>query len=50
MPKIAWKMETIPKKDGGLGIIDLQKQNEALLMKNLHKFFNKLDIPWVHLV
>lgn len=31
-------------------VIDLQKQNEALLMKNLHKFFNKLDIPWVHLV
>jgi hypothetical protein len=50
MPKAAWKMVTIPKKDGGLGIIDLQKQNEALLMKNLHKFFNKLDIPWVHLV
>ena len=28
----------------------MQTQNEALLIKNLHKFFNKLDIPWVHLV
>jgi hypothetical protein len=50
MPKAAWEVVIIPKKNGGMGIIDLQKKNEALLMKNLHKFFNKLDIPWVHLV
>jgi hypothetical protein len=39
-----------PKSSGGLGIIDFRKQNEGLLMKHLHKFFNKEDIPWVHLV
>jgi hypothetical protein len=50
MPKAAWEVVIIPKKNGGMGIIDLQKKNEALQMKNLHKFFNKLDIPWVHLV
>lgn len=31
-------------------MIDIRKQNEALLLKNLHKFFNRLDIPWVSLV
>jgi hypothetical protein len=29
----------------GLGVLDLKTQNEALLIKNLHKFFNRLDIP-----
>jgi hypothetical protein len=43
-------MVQMPKDEGGLGVINIEKQNKALLMKNLHKFFNKLDIPWVHLV
>ena len=30
--------------------MDLQKQNEALLMKNLDKFLNRRDIPWVTMV
>lgn len=38
------------KREGGLGVIDLKTQNEALLIKNLHKFFNREDIPWVSLV
>lgn len=25
-------------------------QNVALLMKFVHKFYNRLDIPWVHMV
>lgn len=33
-----------------MGILDLKTQNECLLMKNLHKFFNRSDIPWVHLI
>lgn len=49
-PKAAWKMVTGPKIDGGLGVIDIRKQNEALLVKNLHKFFNRLYLPWVHLI
>jgi hypothetical protein len=48
-PKAAWKMVCGPKIEGGLGVIDLEKQNKALISKNLHKFFNKLDIPWVNL-
>lgn len=28
----------------------MEKQNEALLLKNLDKFFNKKDISWVSLV
>jgi hypothetical protein len=35
---------------GGLGVIKLRVQNEALLLKNLHKFFNKANLPWVYLV
>jgi hypothetical protein len=39
-----------PKYEAGLCVINLGTQNEALLTKNLHKYFNKKDIPWVHLV
>jgi hypothetical protein len=31
-PKVAWEMVCIPK-EGGLGVIDLKKHNEALLKK-----------------
>lgn len=48
--KAAWPLVTKPKEIGGLGVIDLTTQNEALLIKNLHKFFNRLDIPWVQLI
>lgn len=33
-----------------MGIINIEKQNEALLLKNLDKFYNKRDIPWVQMV
>ena len=33
-----------------MGVIDLKVQNEALLLKNLHKFFNKENLPWVNLI
>lgn len=36
---------------GGLGVIDFKIQNEALLVKHLHKFDNKYDFSWVvHLI
>lgn len=40
----------MPKEDGGLGVINIEKQNKALLLNDLHKFFNEVDIPWVQLV
>ena len=49
-PKAAWHMVCLPKEEGGLGVINLKTHNEALLLKNLHKFFKKSDIPWVNLV
>jgi len=47
---IAWSKVCQPKKYGGLGILDIALHNKALLMKNLLKFFNKDDIPWVNLI
>ena len=46
----AWSLVCRPKKHGGLGIKNLEVQNTALLLKQLHKFFCKADIPWVKLV
>jgi len=38
-------MVTKSKEEGGLGVLDLKTQNEALLLKNFHKFYNRADIP-----
>ena len=46
----SWEMICKPKSSGGLGILDFKKQNQGLLMKQLHKFYNKEDLPWVNLV
>jgi hypothetical protein len=35
---------------GGLGFINLQIQNDALLVKWMETFMNKLDMPWVDIV
>lgn len=43
--KTAWPTVSKPNKIGGLGVINLRTQNEALLIKNLHKFFNRVDVP-----
>jgi hypothetical protein len=45
----AWSKVQRLKAHGGLGIIDIATQNKALLLKHLHKFFNKANIPWVDL-
>ena len=46
----AWEMICKPKVNGGLGIIDFQKKNDALLLKHLDKFYNNADMPWVKLI
>jgi hypothetical protein len=47
---VAWKHAYKIKEDGGLGIINLRNHNVALLLKFLHKFYKRLDLPWVHIV
>jgi retron-type reverse transcriptase len=49
-PLIAWVSVTQRKVNGGLGVLRLETQNEALLIKFLHKFFNNSDLPWVNLI
>jgi hypothetical protein len=39
-PLATWKLVPKPKSKGDLGVIKLMLQNDVLLMKNLHKFFN----------
>jgi hypothetical protein len=49
-PQAVWKLVCKPKAQGGLGVIDLELQNRALLMNNLHKFFNRGDTLWVNII
>ncbi|KAL6643274.1 hypothetical protein ACP70R_021455 [Stipagrostis hirtigluma subsp. patula] len=46
----SWDKVCKPKSKGGLGVINLRLHNDALLLKHLHKFYNKHDIPWVKLI
>jgi hypothetical protein len=46
----AWSLVCRPKRHGGLGIVNFEIQNKALLLKQLHKFYNKEDILWVKLI
>jgi hypothetical protein len=39
-----------PENQGGLGVLNLEIKNKAFILKNLHKFFNKHVIPWIHLI
>ncbi|WVZ64664.1 LOW QUALITY PROTEIN: hypothetical protein U9M48_014158, partial [Paspalum notatum var. saurae] len=47
---VAWPVVLRPKDKGGLGVIDLNIQNDGLLLKQLHKFYSRKDTPWVHLI
>jgi hypothetical protein len=49
-PLIAWDKVTTPKDKGALGLKNLGIMNEALLIKHLHTFYNKEDVPWVQLI
>jgi hypothetical protein len=39
-----------PKDKGGHGVINLGVQNDALLLKQLDKFYRKDNIQWVNLI
>jgi hypothetical protein len=47
---VSWDKICKPKNQGGLGVLNFSVQNNAPLIKNFHKFFNKMDIPWVNLI
>jgi hypothetical protein len=47
---VAWKLVYKPKKKGGLGVIKLHLQNDALLLKNLDNFISRANLPWVNLI
>jgi hypothetical protein len=47
---ISWSKICRPKNQGGLGVLQLDAQNKALMFKNPHKFFNRQDTPWVNLI
>ena len=47
---VAWDKICRPKSRGGMGILNLKVQNEALLLKFLDKFYNRADTPWVTLI
>ena len=47
---VKWETVCKPKEAGGLGIKSLRIQNNALMMKNLFKFMNRANIPWVQLI
>jgi hypothetical protein len=38
------------KEAGGLGMTNLREHNKALMIKNIFKFYNSGDIPWVNLL
>lgn len=50
MTLAAWDLVCKPKNKGGLGILNLEVQNIALLIKHLDRFFNCKDLPWVKLI
>jgi hypothetical protein len=47
---VKWENVCLPKKSGGLGVLNLREYNKALMIMNLYKFYNKTDIPWVDLI
>lgn len=46
----AWSLVCRPKHHCGLGILNIELRNKALLLKQLHKFYEKENTPWVSLV
>ena len=50
MALVAWDKVCRAKDQGGLSVLKLHIQNKALLLKNLHKFYSRMDVPWVNLI
>jgi hypothetical protein len=48
--RAAWDLVRNPKDKGGLGVINLSVQNDALVLKHLDKFYRKENVQWVKLI
>lgn len=46
----AWDLVVRPKTKGGLGVINLSMQTDALLLKQLDNFYRKDSVQWVKLI
>jgi hypothetical protein len=46
----AWDLVRRPKSKGVFGVVNLVVQNNALLLKQLDKFYRKADVQWVSLI
>jgi hypothetical protein len=44
-PLVTLKKICRPKNKGGLGVINIISQNNALLLKHLDKFYNRKEFP-----
>jgi hypothetical protein len=47
---VKWEKVCKPKKAGGIGVLSLRVQPKTMLMKNIFKFMNKQESPWVNLL
>jgi hypothetical protein len=43
---VAWEQVYTSKQFGGLGIKDLELQNQCMLLKFVDKFFSGQHVPW----
>jgi hypothetical protein len=50
MPMVLLSLHGKNYRPKGLSVLNLEIQNKASLLNNLHKFSNNLDFTWVHLV
>lgn len=48
--KAAWPLVCISMEEGGLGVLNLDTHNQCLLLKHLHKFYNRASVSWVDLI
>jgi hypothetical protein len=44
-PRLHERWFVYQKKEGGLGVLQLETHNGSLVLKNFDKFFNKADTP-----
>jgi hypothetical protein len=43
--RVAWDKSCSTREQEELGILNIATHNKALLVKNLYKFYNKVDLP-----